>query len=225
MWVAPTHWPTVAVDLDPHGAVGRAGFLVRIEIMTLTEIADLARVLRSGFPEAFTSYRNCHEVACGAEIEKGGPFVADVLQSLRWAEERCRRWESEWRELIRGVQVALPETWQACRSLDVALEWRTATLDLNAITDDLRKVEGDAIRAGAVGTNPEWSRLVGQKELRSKLGIETQNTFRDRLILGLRREEGKYRHQKTSPNAKRIQVVIEDFPAHLHDWLRERPKK
>ncbi|NLS92035.1 MAG: excisionase family DNA-binding protein [Planctomycetaceae bacterium] len=176
--------------------------------MTLTEIADLARVLRSGFPEAFTSYRNCHEVACGAEIEKGGPFVADVLQSLRWAEERCRRWESEWRELIRGVQAALPETWRACRSLDAALEWRTATLDLNAITDDLRRVEGDAIRANNPSRPAASDQMVimSASEAGRYVGV-TDRTIRDWIkFQGLNAENiggYKYRFSLAELDAKR----------------------
>lgn len=71
------------------------------------------------------------------------------------------------------------------------------------------------------GDGPEWSKVVGQKELRTKLDI-SQSTLKDRLVDGEQPVTGKYRCRRPKPTARKIQVAVEDMPEHLHGWLRKQ---
>ncbi len=66
----------------------------------------------------------------------------------------------------------------------------------------------------------EWSRLVTQKDLRTKLGI-SQDTLKERLTDGLMPVSGRYRCRKAKPTSRKIEVVVQDLPDSLHNWLRK----
>ena len=79
----------------------------------------------------------------------------------------------------------------------------------------------EAAEQNPSGDGPEWSKVVSQKDLRTKL-VMSQETLKDRLVDGEQPVTGKYRCRRPKPTARKIQVAVEDMPEHLHGWLRKQ---
>lgn len=64
-----------------------------------------------------------------------------------------------------------------------------------------------------------WSRLIGFKELREKLGI-AQSTLRRRLVTTGQAVPGKIRVLRPTPSSRIVQVALADLPGAVRRWLK-----
>ena len=67
---------------------------------------------------------------------------------------------------------------------------------------------------------PEWSKLIGKKELQRLLAPISRNTLNSRLIEGDIFAKGKIRYQ-AAKGARKIQVAVNDLPTDLQGRFRK----
>ncbi len=71
---------------------------------------------------------------------------------------------------------------------------------------------------------PEWSKLIGKKELQRLLAPISRNTLNSRLIEGDIFAKGKIRYQ-AAKGARKIQVAVNDLPTDLQGRFRKSAKQ